>query len=255
MPVRCRSWWSIGTTQIGKSPAMPPPIWKKPIEPSPLFSCLAVFVYHAGELGHVLDAGAHRVDVLDVARDDVAANMLPRVESSQPGTMIGRFFSQAASSQEFFGSIWYHFFSFPPRRILYMNSCGKYLSPAGRPRSTPRGRPSRSGAWPPSRDAGVGHPVHVPGEERLLVLRGQLPVVRDALIVVVGDQVEHVLLKVGARAHDGVDLVLADHLGQRDAELGRGHGARQRHEHLAAGLQVASYAFAASTSVAALKCR
>jgi hypothetical protein len=25
------SWWSMGTTQIGKSPAMPPPIWKKPI--------------------------------------------------------------------------------------------------------------------------------------------------------------------------------------------------------------------------------
>ena len=29
---RCRSCCSIGTTQIGKSPAMPPPIWKKPME-------------------------------------------------------------------------------------------------------------------------------------------------------------------------------------------------------------------------------
>src|SRR4029079_13381748 len=25
------SWFNIGTTQIGKSPAMPPPIWKKPM--------------------------------------------------------------------------------------------------------------------------------------------------------------------------------------------------------------------------------
>jgi hypothetical protein len=34
------------------------------------------------------------------------AYMLPRVASSQPGTMIGRFFSHAASIHEFFGSIW-----------------------------------------------------------------------------------------------------------------------------------------------------
>jgi hypothetical protein len=32
--------------------------------------------------------------------------MLPRVESSQPGTNMGRFFSAAATIQEFFGSIW-----------------------------------------------------------------------------------------------------------------------------------------------------
>ncbi len=35
-----------------------------------------------------------------------AAKMLPSVASSQPGTMIGRFFSAAASSHESFGSIW-----------------------------------------------------------------------------------------------------------------------------------------------------
>jgi hypothetical protein len=34
------------------------------------------------------------------------AYMLPSVESSQPGTKIGRFFSAAASSQLSFGSIW-----------------------------------------------------------------------------------------------------------------------------------------------------
>ena len=58
------------------------------------------------------------------------AYMLPSVASSQPGTNIGRFFSIAASSHEFFGSIWYSFFSTPERRILYMNSCGKWRSPA-----------------------------------------------------------------------------------------------------------------------------
>ena len=39
-------------------------------------------------------------------RITAAAYMLPSVASSQPGTMIGRFFSQAATIQEFFGSIW-----------------------------------------------------------------------------------------------------------------------------------------------------
>jgi hypothetical protein len=34
------------------------------------------------------------------------AYMLPSVASSHPGTNIGRFFSAAASSQLFFGSIW-----------------------------------------------------------------------------------------------------------------------------------------------------
>ncbi len=56
--------------------------------------------------------------------------MLPSVESSQPGTKIGRFFSAAASTHEFFGSIWYEPSSLPPRRILYMNSWGKKRSPA-----------------------------------------------------------------------------------------------------------------------------
>ena len=35
-----------------------------------------------------------------------AAKMLPRVASSQPGTMMGMFFSQAATIQESLGSIW-----------------------------------------------------------------------------------------------------------------------------------------------------
>ena len=38
-------------------------------------------------------------------RITAAAYMLPSVASSQPGTTIGRFFSQAATIQECFGSI------------------------------------------------------------------------------------------------------------------------------------------------------
>ncbi len=87
-------------------------------------------------------------------------------------------------------------------------------------------------------DAGVGHAVHVAVDEVLLVVGGEMAVMRHALVVVVGHEVEDVLLEVGAGADDGVDLVLPDHLGERDAELGGGHGAGEGHEHLAAGLQV-----------------
>ena len=81
---------------------MPPPIWKKPIE-----DCRRQFLVPVGERDHVLDAGAHGVDVLRRRRQmQWPAYMLPSVESSQPGTNIGRFFSAAAIIQESFGSIW-----------------------------------------------------------------------------------------------------------------------------------------------------
>ena len=51
-------------------------------------------------------------------------------------------------------------------------------------------------------DAGVGDAVHVPLEQRLLVGRRQVAVVRHALVVVVRDEVEDVLLEVGAGAAD-----------------------------------------------------
>ena len=47
-------------------------------------------------------------------------------------------------------------------------------------------------------DAGVGHAVQVAVEERLVVLGAQLAESRHAHVVVVRDQVEDVLLEVGA---------------------------------------------------------
>jgi hypothetical protein len=78
---------------------------------------------------------------------------------------------------------------------------------------------------------GVGDPVELPVEECLLVGRCQVAVVGDPDVVVVGHQVEQVLLEVGAGAADGVHLALPDHLGQGQAELGGGHGAGQGDQH------------------------
>jgi hypothetical protein len=45
------------------------------------------------------------------------AKMFAEVLSSHPGTKIGRFFSQAATSQLSAGSIWYSEASLPERRM------------------------------------------------------------------------------------------------------------------------------------------
>ncbi len=87
-------------------------------------------------------------------------------------------------------------------------------------------------------DAGVGDPVELPIEQRLLVIGCEIAVVGHPNIVVVGDQVEDVLLEVGAGAADGVHLALPDHLGERQTELCGGHGAGHGEEHLAAGSEV-----------------
>lgn len=75
-------------------------------------------------------------------------------------------------------------------------------------------------------------------EQGLLVGGGEVAIVGHTLVIIVGDEVEDVLLKVRTGADDGVDLVLTDHLGEGEAELGRGHGPGEGDEHLAAGLQV-----------------
>ncbi len=87
-------------------------------------------------------------------------------------------------------------------------------------------------------DAGVGDPVEVTVEQRLFIGASEVAVVGDADVVVVRHQIEDVLLEVGAGAADAVDLSLADHFGQRQPDLGGGHGARQRQEHPAAVVDV-----------------
>ena len=88
-------------------------------------------------------------------------------------------------------------------------------------------------------DAGVGDAVHVAREQLGFIGRGQIAVAGNALIKIVGHEVEDVFFQVGAGAADAVNLVLADHLGQRQAQLGGTHGAANGDEHLAArGQQV-----------------
>src|SRR5215470_16051485 len=105
---------------MGKSPAMPPPIWKKPTE-----DFGAVDRYHSAR--HIIVSMPPLTvwGLLTLPSMQRAAKTLPSVESSQPGTKIGRFFSQAASIQLSFGSISYAVFCLKNKIRRYMNSYGK----------------------------------------------------------------------------------------------------------------------------------
>ena len=93
------------------------------------------------------------------------------------------------------------------------------------------------------RNAGIRHAVHMILEQVPLVLRRQVAVMRYALIVRMSHQIHDIFLQIGARAGDNLHLVPADHLGERDAQLGRAHRAAQRDHHLAAGVDMGFVSF------------
>jgi hypothetical protein len=90
------------------------------------------------------------------------------------------------------------------------------------------------------RDAGVGDAVEAAALEVLFLLWCQAPPVGDAVIMIVGDKVEQVLFEVRAGAADSVDLLLPDHLCQRNSELGRTHRPGDRDHHLPARVDLSS---------------
>lgn len=86
-------------------------------------------------------------------------------------------------------------------------------------------------------DAGVGDAIEMLFEERLLLLRGEVAPVRDAAVVIVGDEVVEVFLEVRSGAADAVNLPESNHLGERETEFGGAHCTRHREEHAAARVE------------------
>src|ERR1019366_9896732 len=87
------------------------------------------------------------------------------------------------------------------------------------------------------RDAGIGDAVHVAGKQLAFIRGSQIAIVGNALVKVMGDEVEDVFLEIGPGAADAVNLVLADHLGERQTQLRGAHGSADGDKHLSAGSQ------------------
>ena len=70
---------------MGKSPAIPPPIWKKPSG-----DVLRRLGVPLGQFHHVLDAGAHRVHLLHIARNAVPGIHIAQRRVFPPGHKHGQ---------------------------------------------------------------------------------------------------------------------------------------------------------------------
>src|SRR5207253_11197225 len=71
-----------------------------------------------------------------------------------------------------------------------------------------------------------------------LRLGAQLPVIWNSFVLATGNEVEEILLEVGAGAGDGVNLVLTDHFRDRYAKLGRDHRSGQCDHHFSAAIEL-----------------
>src|ERR1700691_4201218 len=61
-----------------------------------------------------------------------------------------------------------------------------------------------------------------------------MAVLRNALVMIVRDEIVKVLFQVRAGATNAVNFILANHLGERKPQLGRTHRACERDEHASA---------------------
>ena len=177
-------------------------------------------------------------------RMQAAAYILPKVASSQPGTMIGMFFLGSGDHPAVLGV---DLVILLERALLdqaiekLVRKVALAVFVGSRPLFEHRlFDPAHGFAF---RNAGVGDAIEVAIEKLLLVLRGEIAIVRDALVVIVRNEVEDVFFEVGAGRADQVDLVLADHLSKRQTQLSRAHRAGERDHHFAAAFDVLFIAF------------
>ena len=219
---------------MGKSPAIPPPIWKRPIE---LLGLVAR--YHSASRDHVLDPRPHRMHVLERALDTVGRVDVAERRVLPPGHEDGEV-GLGRGEQPAVGGIDFEVIVEPSGEEDAIEELVRKQAFADRVRPLPLFEHDVLDA--PHRlvlgDAGVGHAVELTLEQLLLVLRRQIAVTRQPLVMGMRDEIEDVFFEVGARAADGVHLALADHLRERDAQLGRAHRSRQRHHHRTARLEV-----------------
>ena len=92
------------------------------------------------------------------------------------------------------------------------------------------------------RNARIGHAVHMPFEQLLFIFRRQRAIAGHPLVIIVGDEVENILLQIRAGAGDELHLVLPDHFGERKTELRGAHCAPERDHHLAALVEMSDVA-------------
>jgi hypothetical protein len=138
------------------------------------------------------------------------AKMLPNVESSWPGTTIGRFASAAASSQHSSGSPSNSFFGAALDQLVEVLVPEAALALLGRldphRHQDLLDRAERLVLG----DRRVGDAAHALLEDLRVVVLGEVAVVGEVLVAVVRDEAEQRLLEVRAGDREAVDQARAD---------------------------------------------
>ena len=115
-----RSWYIIGTTQMGKSPAIPPPIWKKPM-PLPALLSLYQSASHT-----MYSIPLFMVLAFISPLYTYEAKMFPMVLSSQPANNDRQiFFCRRNHPAVFWINLVICLSLHRCNNSLYMYSCGK----------------------------------------------------------------------------------------------------------------------------------
>ena len=83
------------------------------------------------------------------------------------------------------------------------------------------------------RDAGIGHTIHVVLQQVPLILRSIVTIIGNTFVVRMSHQIHDILFEVCAGAGDNLNLVLTNHLCQRDAQLSGTHRTPERNHHFA----------------------
>ena len=144
-----------------------------------------------------------------------AANTLPSVESSQPGTKIGQVGfaggdQPAVSRIDLIARLQNPRADHPVEKLVRKMPFAFGLRREPFVQHDPLDAPH--GFF--FRNARIGDAIQMPIEEPLFVLRRQLAVVGYALVVRMGHEVEHVFLQIRASAADCMHFAAPDHLGE-----------------------------------------
>jgi hypothetical protein len=75
-------------------------------------------------------------------------------------------------------------------------------------------------------------------QKLFLLLRAQFAIIGNPFVLAARNEVEEVLLEIGAGARNGVDFVLSNHLCERNAQLGSAHCPGERNHHFPASLEM-----------------
>src|SRR5439155_17732084 len=70
------------------------------------------------------------------------------------------------------------------------------------------------------------------------LLRTQLPIIRNALVLATRNEIKEVLLQIRAGAGYGMDFILTNHFRQGYSQLGRAHCASERDHHFPAAVKM-----------------